>query len=58
MLPVRKRRAHCQKLHSEKAAAMVKANKVEEETHKKEEITMESIRALIAKAMKLKKEGF
>jgi len=43
---------------TEKAAATVKANKVEEEAPKKEEITMESIRALIAEAMKPKKEGF
>jgi len=43
---------------TEKAAATVKANKTEEETPKKEEITMESIRALIAEAMKSKKEGF
>ena len=43
---------------TEKAAATVKANKVEEETPKKEEITMESIRVLIAEAMKPKKEGF
>jgi hypothetical protein len=40
-----------------KAAATVKANKVEE-TPKEEKITMESIRALIAEAMKPKKEGF
>jgi len=43
---------------TEKAAATVKANKVEEEAPKKEEITMESIKALIAEAMKSKKEGF